>query len=124
MGTPFLIDYEVEAHGCLIDGLGRVVSAHPRGLYEVYLTNLHTEPGVDRPLLSVQIVIEAVDIAAAKDVGRQALSQYIDMLTFATNLKYEIRKLVRIIDWTKGGQERRCMQYQPFPGHEPAFAAL
>jgi len=124
MDASFLLDYEVEAHGCLPDKLNQVVSNHPCGHYQVFIANLSTEPGVDRPLLAVQIIINAPDIATAKDVGKQALSRHIDMLTFATNLKFEIRKLVRIIDWTPGLRERRCMQYQPFPGHELPIPVL
>src|SRR3954452_11529269 len=94
-----------------------VVSKQPQSLFEAYISNLSIEPGTDRPLLSIQIVISALDIAAAEDVGRPKLLTYLDMLTFVTNLKFEIHKLVRIIDWTQGPQQRQCMQYQPFPGH-------
>lgn len=124
MTTAFLLDYEVEAHCCLVEGMDQIKCSHPSGDYTVYISNLHTERGVDRPLLSMQIVIQAADIKAAKDDGRRAMMQFIDMLSFVTNLKFEIHKLLRIIDWTPGKKERQSLVYQTFPGHDLPVPAL
>ena len=104
METPFLLDFEVESHGCLPADLKQIVSLHPRGQYTIFVENLRTDPGADRPILAMQVVVQAPDILAAKDIGKRSMSEYLDILTFITNLKFEIHKLgPRRTEWVRSG---------------------
>lgn len=112
----FLFDFEVEAHGCLREGVGTIRSTHPHGHFEVHISNLAVKAGTDRPLLSVQLIVPGDDIDQLKEPSINLLKEYLHYLTFATNLTYRIHKLIRIIDWTPGLKARQCIQYEDFPG--------
>ena len=114
----FLFDFEVEAEGCLSEELGTLITHHPTGDYEVQITNLAVNRGIDRPLLSIQIIIPGDDIENVKDIGIRQLKEYLHILSFVTNMSFKIHKLIRIVDWTLGITERRCLQFQLFPADE------
>ncbi len=120
----YLLDFEVEAHACLKEELEKITSFHPDGEYEVHISNLSVNSGTDRPLLSVQIIIPGEDIEEVKEPGTTKLKEYLHYLTFATNMSFRIHKLIRIIDWTPGLKERRCLQFERFPGSELPYPLL
>lgn len=120
----FLLDYEVEAHGCLEEGIDTLQSVHPSQDYEVHIKNLEVTPGVDRPLLSIQIILKAQTINEAEEKGEDCLLDYLRILTLVTNLTFSIHKLIRVIDWTIGIKERECIQYESFPGAQLPYAVL
>jgi len=120
----FLLDFEVEAHGCLTTDSCKICSTHPQNEFEVHISNLAVEPGSNHPLLSMQIIIPGEDIRKAKELGTLKLNEYLHLLTFATNLSYSINKLIRIVDWTIGLKERTCIQYESYPGFELPFPVL
>ncbi len=119
-----LLDFEVEAHGCLVEGLGTVVSRHPNGDFEVNISNLAVAPGTDRPLLSVQLLMPGEDLRAAEKPGTEAMRQYLNYLTFITSLTFRVHRLVRIVDWTQGLRARRCVQFERFQGHGLPLVAV
>jgi len=122
--NKYLLDFEVEAHACLKENLERIISSHPNGEYEVHISNLVVSRGVDRPLLSIQIIVPGDDIENVKDFGVSKLKEYLHYLTFATNMSFRIHKLIRIIDWSPGLRERCCIQFEHFPGSELPYPLL
>ncbi|MGA3014677.1 MAG: hypothetical protein ABSD71_11680, partial [Bacteroidales bacterium] len=69
-------------------------------------------------------IIPGDDIENVEDIGRRQLKEYLHVLSFVTNMSFKIHKLNRIIDWTQGTTERRCLQFQLFPGDELPKAIL
>lgn len=120
----FLLDFEIEAEGCLCEGLGTIKTKHPEEFYEVQITNLQVQPGVDRPLLSLQIILPGEDINSIEEIGIQTAKEYLTYLSFVTNMSFKIHKLNRIVDWTKGLTQRGCIQLNLFPGTELPHAII
>lgn len=120
----FLLDFEVETHGCLADGHDGVSTGAFDGAVEIHVANLSVKPGTDRPLLSVQVIQAAEDLEHANDAGTANLKKYLQYLAFATNLPFRIHKLIRVIDWTLGLKQRDCHQFERFPGLELPYPVL
>ncbi|OHC72843.1 MAG: hypothetical protein A3H93_14330 [Rhodocyclales bacterium RIFCSPLOWO2_02_FULL_63_24] len=120
----FLLDFEVESHACLADGHNPVRTAASGGGIELFISNLNVTSGTDRPLLSVHLVQPAENIEAAKEAGTQYLKDYLNYLSFLTNLPCRIHKLLRVVDWTLGINQRDCHQFERFPGSELPYPVL
>ncbi len=119
-----LLDFEVEAHGCLPPEIDSLVAKHPRGDYEVTIRNLAVEPGVDRPLLSMHLVLPGDDLEAAKIAGESALRSFLRYLTVVTQLSFKIHELKKVVDWTLGKTGRNCLQYLRQPGYGLPLPAI
>ena len=76
----FLADFEVETHACLKEDLDKVCATHPQREYEVHISNLAVAPGIDRPLLSVQVFLPANTIEEVKDIAINKLNEYLHSL--------------------------------------------
>jgi len=96
----------------------------PNGDYEIHISNLAVTPGIDRPLLSLQIIVDSNDFDNAREIGQQKLKDYLYYLTFVTNMSFRIHKLLRIIDWTPGLTKRDYHQYENFPDSGIPFPIL
>lgn len=112
-----LLDFEVEAHASLREGVSSITSSDPESEVEVTVSNLSVEPGTECPLLSVQVIITGDDLRAAEKTGVEALRRYLHHLTLVTNFTFRIHRLVRILDWTRGLRERQCIEFAGFSGH-------
>ena len=124
MKKKYLFDFEVEAHACLEKGLEKIVSTNSIDGYEIHISNLQVDRGVDRPLLSIQIVVPGDDIKKIEKVGISKLKEYLHYLSFVSNVSFRIHKLIRIIDWTPGEKERKYIQFERFPDDELPYPIL
>ena len=120
----FLLEFEVESHGCLVEGLARITTKIEGEGVQLEVSNLDVHPGNDHPLLLFYLTVPGDEIQAAKNSGTAWLKTYINYLSFATNLPFRINRLIRIVDWTPGLKERNCHQYEKFPGSELPHAVL
>lgn len=120
----FLLDFEVQTEGCLADGHDNIHTTAFDGEIEIHISNLSVKPGTDRPLLSVQVIQMATGMEDAKESGTARLKEYLNYLSFATNLPFRIHKLLRVIDWTLGITQRDCHQFERFPGSELPYPVL
>lgn len=114
----YLLDFEVEAHACLEQDLEQIQLTHPRNEYEIHISNLQVDRGVDRPLLSVQIIVPGDDINKMEKIGISILKKHLHYLSFVSNKSFRIHKLIRIIDWTPEVKKRKWIQFERFPGSE------
>jgi len=119
----WLTDYEIETHLSISDG-SRLVYVDPRGLFEVHLTNLRTDPGIDTPLLSAQVILAAEDEDAAVSQSREILKFFLDTLAFVSNTPFGIHQIVRVVDWSPGLSQRNCIQFKGFVGADLPIPAL
>ena len=99
----FLADFEVESHACLDDEHNLIQSIVPSKDIEIHVSNHNVTPGIDRPLLSVQLIYSATDLKDAAAKARPLLSEYLTYLCFASNMPIWMHKLIRVIDWTAAG---------------------
>lgn len=121
--TKWLCDYVVESHACLAKDHKKLKYLHPSGLYELHMSNLDVTPGIERPTLSIQVILNSKSIEEAEETSIKYLRTFLDVLSFITSLKFTIIKLVRIVDWTPGLSKREFLQIEgglqdpniPFP---------
>ena len=111
----YAVDFEIEAEACLVDADKELLYKRPDGTYEIHVRDLHTEAGIEKPLLSVQVMLDAEDMEQAKEKSLHHLGQFLDLLTFVSSAGFRIHKVMRTIDWTPGEEMRRCHLYHRFP---------
>jgi len=116
--TKWIADYEVESHLSLVKNDLKLKYKDPNDLYEVHVKNLNVKPPVEKPLLSVQIIIECDAIDSVAEKSKEYLKLFLNVLSFVTNTKFSIHCLDQIIDWTSGLDMRDCHQFltSPDPG--------
>lgn len=111
----FLCDFEIESHGCLVESEKVIKSSLPTNDIEIHFKNHSVDPGVDRPLLSIQVILSSESLETARDESKTFLKGYLDYLCFVANLPLRIHKQIRVVDWTPGLKERECHQFERFP---------
>lgn len=120
----FLCDFEIESHGCLAESEKVIKSTLPTSDVEIHFKNHSVDPGVDRPLLSVQVILSSESLEAARAESKSFLKGYLDYLCFVANLPLRIHKQIRVVDWTPGLKERECHQFERFPGSQLPYPVL
>ena len=63
-------------------------------------------------------------IAEAKDRGLDVAKEFLRAWTFATSMSFRISALKRIVDWSPGLRERKCIQFSYHTGFDRPYAAL
>lgn len=122
--TRWLANYEVEAHLALANGVPKLRYSHPSGAFDIHIKNLQTALGANPPLLQVHILIDANDIQDVKDISERHLRHFLHVLSFATNSVFKIHALKHVVDWTPGGEQRACINYEGFAGKDIPIPAL
>ena len=101
----YLVEYEIESHG-ILDSIDHVTFCHPKRDATIELRDKSVEPGQYFAVLSAYLVFEAASIEEAQNNSDEMLAEFIDLLTFITNMSFRIGNKLRIIDWTLGIEER------------------
>lgn len=124
--TRFLVNCEFESHVSLADESELLRYAHPKGVYEVFVRNLQVEEGSDPPLLSVQLVFEADDLANAKEVASKFLREVSDYIAFVTTAKCKVHRILQIFNWEASAPSgmREAMYYEGFKNHDIPLPAM
>lgn len=120
----WIVDFEVEAHVVLRKEQPCLEYKSPDGEYVVQLRNYKVDPGIEAPLLSVQLILERENADAAIEDAKDKLRLFLDTLACITSSQWKIRRVIRAIDWTPGvAGERNCKQVKDFPDPNlPVFA--
>ena len=109
--TRFLANWEVESDIVLPSEIPFLRHEHPAGTYTVFLRNL-PEKRHDITFLTMQIVFDAPSLAEAKDVAEPLEKEFLDYLTFASNLRSRLRDIRHIFNWEPGNDgNRECYYY-------------
>lgn len=111
----WLADYEVESHLSIANNDLKLTFKHPTDLYEIHIKNLDVKPPVEKPLLSVQVILESEKIDSVAEKSREYLKLFLNVLSLITNIKYSIHRIIRIVDWTPRLEMRDCHQYHTAP---------
>jgi hypothetical protein len=116
--TRFLANWEVESDIILPQQMPFVRHQHPAGTYTVFLRNL-PETRHNITFLSMQITFEAPSLNEAKDIAEPLAKEFLDYLTFASNLRTRLRDLRHIFNWEPGNDgNRECYYYAPRDAHD------
>jgi hypothetical protein len=113
--TKWLADYEVESYLSVAKKDLRIKFRHPNDLYEIHFKNLDIKPLVEKPLLSVQVIFDCDEIDRVAEKSREYLKLFLNVLSFITNAKHSIHRIVCIVDWTPGLEMRDCQQFLTSP---------
>jgi len=118
--TRFLGNWEVETDIVLPDGVPFLRYDHPAAAYSVFLRNI-PEKRHELTYLSMQIIFDAPSLAEAKTTGEQVAKEFLDHLSFVSNLKARLRDILQIFDCEPGGSGMRdCFYYTRSYSHDDA----
>jgi hypothetical protein len=123
--TRFLANWEVESDIILPNEIPFLRHEHPTGTYIMFLRNL-PEKRHDIIFLTMQIVFDAPSLNEAKEVVEPLAKEFLDYLTFASNMRTRLRDIRQIFNWEPGNDaNRECHYYTPRDAHNGApFDAL
>lgn len=122
--NKWIADFEVESTASLPDGKEKICFAHPMKLYEVHVSNLKVRVGLEKQIISVQLIFEAETIEAAYDISKEHLAGFLNMLCFASSCAFKISRLVQIIDWNPGVDMRTCHHFTVSPDPHVPYPVL
>jgi hypothetical protein len=102
-----MMKFEIASHLGVSDQLSSVAFQHPNKTYEVHLQNHDMRPGIESQLLHAYVAFDADNIDVAVDLGRQHLGEFVDILGFATSVRFAIRHRIAIYQWDVGLETRQ-----------------
>jgi hypothetical protein len=118
--TRFLGNWEVETDIVLPDGVPFLRYDHPAAAYSVFLRNI-PEKRHELAYLSMQVIFDAPSLAESKTTGEQVAKEFLDHLSFVSNLKTRLRDILQIFNWEPGGNGMRdCFYYTRSYSHDNA----
>jgi len=94
----YLAEYEIHSHACLENALDNVLLKHPKGTYQVELREKSVNPGDEYSLLTAYVIFEADSIDDAKELSEEYIKEYVDIITFGTNVNIKVGCLLKIAD--------------------------
>ena len=86
----FLVEFEIESHSCLLDGLGEQKLTSAGDGVDYLLSNLSTEVGNEHPILSLRILLDAPDFGTAEDAGEEKATRFVRCLSFSASMSCRI----------------------------------
>jgi len=102
--TRYIADFIVRTNDGLDSPARRKIIA-ANGV-EYWMRNSQ-EPG----RLSVQVLFLSEDIQSSKDIAREHLNHFLNIISYITTRRYEYESLLKVIDWTPGIEERSALVF-------------
>lgn len=110
-----LADYDVDSDLCLPESRGPLKIHGANGEFELSLSNAHPDHALPAAALAARLVFETENFDNIRDIAGQKLAAALSCLAYATNRKFVLRRLKRVIDWTPGIVERDAIVYAEAP---------
>lgn len=124
--TRIMANWDVEADITLPDDTPFLRYDHPQDRYTVFLRRAPSEE--NNPLKhSLQIVCDAPSLREAHDITETHAREFLDYLTYSSNLRTRLGKPQQIFNWEPSSAEhgmRDALYYHTSPADEPPFAAI
>lgn len=120
----FFVEYEIKSHGILVPEHDSLTFQHPKQNVSIEIKNKHVEPGQEDATLSAYVIVEATEFDIAEGKSLDFLKEFIDLVTFSTNMHFSIGDMLKIAEWTPGLEERECYISNKFPGDERPYPAI
>jgi hypothetical protein len=108
--TRFLANWEVESDIILPSEIPFLRYEHPHSTYTAFLRNI-PERRNELTSLSMQLIFEAPSLMDAKSVGEALAKEFLDYLSFASNLKARLRAVIQIFNWEPNQSDMREALY-------------
>src|ERR1700733_12634080 len=122
-----LADFILESDLCLANDSAPPEIRDPAHNWVLLLSNIEPAPGATSATLAGRLSFDHTeDIAAAREAANERMATALNALVFATNKKFEVRELRRILDMTPGKVERDALIFHTTPiedGMEPALSS-
>lgn len=124
--TRIMANWDVESEITLPDDTPFVRYDHPQGKYTIFLRRTPAEE--NNPLkLSLQVICDAPDLHDANEITETYAKEFLDHLSFASNMKTRLGKPQNIFNWEPSSSDhgiRDAVYYHTSPADEPPFAVL
>jgi hypothetical protein len=114
--TRVMANWEVESDIILPAGTPFVRYDHPGSAYVVFIRPSH-EDGAARSTLTLQIIFDAPDLKEARDLSEDPMKEFLDYLTYTSNMRARIGKLQHIFDWEPAAAGSTMRHALYFPRH-------
>jgi hypothetical protein len=123
--TDFMANWEVESDITLPKSQSFVRYDHPEGKYTIFLRPTPTEKN-DPVRMLMQVLFDAPSIAEADDVSEEFGKEFLDYLTFASNLRTRLGKLKHIFNWepAQQGVMRDAIYFNMSPADDAPYEVL
>jgi hypothetical protein len=120
-----LADFVLDSDLCLAEGGAPLTLNAPDGVFSLVLSNAEADHALPDAVLSAQLIFEADSFDEnIRGIACDKLAEALNCLTYATNRKFALKGLKRVIDWTPGLVERNAIIYQETPEWDLAEPAL
>jgi hypothetical protein len=110
-----LADFVLASDLCLKLKQAPLVLADPSNDFVLTITNASGEQANLGAVLSAQLVFDVQSFDNIRDLAFDKLTIALNALAFATNRKFALKRLLRVIDWTAGISERSAIIYDEVP---------
>ncbi|WP_339745683.1 hypothetical protein [uncultured Maricaulis sp.] len=120
----FLLESRLVSNCLLPNGVSNVQIVDSSGNIKFRLSNDQVRQGTGRSTMICLFVFEAEGFEPASTLGVRELGKFLDALAFATCLKFQLERPLRLIDWSDGNFDREFDVFATEPGHEFPIQAL
>jgi hypothetical protein len=124
--TRIMANWDAEADITLPHDTPFMRYEHPQGKYLIFLRK--APPEQNNPLkLSLQLLCDAPSLAEAHDISESHAKEFLDYLSYTSNLRTRLGKPQHIFDWEPSTKEhgiRDALYYHTSPTDEPPFAEI
>lgn len=119
-----LADFILDSDLCLADGAEPLTFNAPDGSLLLMLSNVSGAEDRQSAVLAAQMVFDADSLEDVRTPALEKLGEILNFLTYATNRKFALRTLKRVIDWTPGVVDRSAAIFVETPEFDEAEPAL
>jgi hypothetical protein len=124
--TRIMANWEADADITIPDATPFIRYEHPQGAYIVFLRK--APPEDNNPLkLSLQVICDAASLSEAEEITEAHAKEFLDYLSYASNLRTRLGRPQQIFDWEPISREhgmRDALYYHTSPADKPPFAAI
>lgn len=119
-----LADFILDSDLCLSEGAEPLALHDPNDGFSLVLGNAVADHAMPDAVLSAQLIFDADSFEDIRSIACAKLAEALNCLSYATNRKFRLKFLKRIIDWTPGIVEREAIIYVETPEWEFAEPSL
>lgn len=111
LGMKCLAEFLLDSDLVLEEGMPHVLFTLADESFSIKIKNSDLVPAEDRGVLLAELVFEIDDFENAKLMASSKLAIVLNSLSFTTNRKFRLVRILKIIDWTPGLVDRRAIVY-------------
>jgi hypothetical protein len=120
----FLLDLEIESEVTLSPTEAKLHATMPGSDMDVTVSVAKSSPGQGVTTLSLQLTLDAESIQDARERGLNVAKNFLRAWSFTTSTPFRISAFRRVVDWTPGLRERKCIHFSRHPADEQPHPVL